>query len=230
MKKLISSLLLAFVSVGAMAGQDTKEYKTYVKNDHHVFYCTHHGVHVVVDPTEGGIFEPHITIINESGHDFVFEPQKIKAYAFAIPGNTYKETRYRTERFVSKGDTLGFEKDKLTLYSPEKYVRKRSNSMWWSDFVGELIVAGVESLGPQDKDSQYWNEVRREHRIEDAEDARHLEKARISEGYWRANTIFDNSEHEGFIAIKKVKTQYLILDIPVDGENFHFLIDNNKHY
>ena len=184
---------MAFVCCAAMAEQDTKEYGVYVKNDHHVFYCSHNGIHVVVDPTIGGIFEPHITIINETGHNFVFEPQKIKVYAFGIPGNTYKDTRYRVELFLEKGDTLGLEKDELKLYTPEKYSKKRSNSMWWGDFLGELVVAGVESIGPQDPNSQYWNDVRRERRIEDAEDARQLEKARISEGYWRANTIFDNS-------------------------------------
>ena len=230
MKKLISSLLMAFVCVGAMAEQDTKEYKTFVKNDHHVFYCTHNGIHVVVDPTEGGIFEPNITVINESGHDFVFEPKKIKAYAYAIPGINSKSARYRTERFLAKGDTLGFDKDELVVYTPEKYSKKRTKTMWWSDFIGELVVAGVESIGTTDKRTEYWNDVRRDRRIQDAEDARQLEKARISEGYWRANTIFNYSEHEGFIAIKSVHTQYLILDIPVDGENFHFLIDNNKKY
>jgi hypothetical protein len=110
MKKLISSLLMAFVCIGAMAEQDTKEYKTYVKNDHHVFYCSHNGILVVVDPTIGGLFEPHITIINDSGHEFLFEPKKIKVSAYAIPGNTHKGTRYRTERFLSRGDTLCFEK------------------------------------------------------------------------------------------------------------------------
>lgn len=231
MKKLISSLLMAFVCIGAMAEQDTKEYKTYVKNDHHVFYCSHNGILVVVDPTIGGLFEPHITIINDSGHEFLFEPKKIKVSAYAIPGNTYKGTRYRTERFLSKGDTLCFEKDELTMYTPEKYTKKRVNSMWWSDFLGEVLVAGVETLASTgDKRTEYWNDVRRDRRNQEAEAERKAERARISEGYWKANTIFDCSEHEGFIAIKPVKTQYIILDIPVDGENFHFLIDNNAHY
>ena len=231
MKKLISSLLMAFVCIGAMAEQDTKEYKTYVKNDHHVFYCSHNGILVVVDPTIGGLFEPHITIINDSGHEFLFEPKKIKVSAYAIPGNTYKGTRYRTERFLSKGDTLCFEKDELQVYTPEKYTKKRVNSMWWSDFLGEVLVAGVETLASTgDKRTEYWNDVRRDRRNQEAEAERKAERERISEGYWKANTIFDCSEHEGFIAIKPVKTQYIILDIPVDGENFHFLIDNNAHY
>ena len=77
-KLIISTLLMGFVCLGAMAEVDTKEYRTYVKNDHHVFYSFHNGIHVIVDPTVGGIFEPHITIINESGRDFVFEPQSTK--------------------------------------------------------------------------------------------------------------------------------------------------------
>ena len=231
MKKLISSLLMAFVCIGAMAEEDTKEYKTYVKNDHHVFCCSHNGILVVVDPTIGGLFEPHITIINDSGHEFLFEPKKIKVSAYAIPGNTYKGTRYRTERFLSRGDTLCFEKDELTMYTPEKYTKKRVNSMWWSDFLGEVLVAGVETLASTgDKRTEYWNDVRRDRRNQEAEAERKAERARISEGYWKANTIFNCSEHEGFIAIKPIKSQYIILDIPVDGENFHFLIDNNAHY
>ena len=229
MKKIISSLIMVFISMGAMAEQDVKEYNTYVKNDHHVFYCCNHGITVVVDPTVGGLFEPHITIINESGHDFVFEPQKIKVQAFAIPGVSMKSARYRVERFLEKGDTLGFEKDQLVLYTPEKYMKKTSRTIWWASLLTETIVAGIETLGGQDANTEYWNEVHREQRIENAIDERQQELARISEGYWRANTIFDQSEHEGFIAIKPIKTKYLILDIPVDGENFHFLIDNNKH-
>lgn len=222
---------MAFVCIGAMAEQDTKEYKTYVKNDHHVFYCSHNGILVVVDPTIGGLFEPHITIINDSGHEFLFEPKKIKVSAYAIPGNTYKGTRYRTERFLSKGDTLCFEKDELQVYTPEKYTKKRVNSIWWSDFLGEVLVAGVETLASTgDKRTEYWNDVRRDRRNQEAEAERVAERERISEGYWKANTIFDCSEHEGFIAIKPIKSQYIILDIPVDGENFHFLIDNNAHY
>lgn len=231
MKKLISSLLMAFVCVGAMAEQDTKEYKTFVKNDHEVFYCSHNGIHVVVDPTIGGIFEPHITIINDSGHDFLFEPKKIKVHAFAIPGIKSKSARYRTERFLAKGDTLGFDKDVLTVYTPEKYSSKQTKSMWWGDFLGEVLVVGVETLASTgNKRTEYWNDVRRDRRMQEQEAARKQERKRISEGYWRANTIFDRSEHEGFIAIKSVDTRYLILDIPVDGENFHFLIDNNKKY
>jgi len=140
-----------------------------------------------------------------------------------------KSARYRVERFLVKGDTLKFEKDQLVLYTPEKYMKKASRTIWWANMLTETIVGGIENLGPQDNNTQYWNEVNRERRIGNTSDLREQELARISEGYWRANTIFDQSEHEGFIAIKPIKTKYLILDIPVDGENFHFVIDNNKY-
>lgn len=229
MKKLISTVLMAFVCLGAMAEVDTKEYRVYVKNDHHVFYCEHNGVTVVVDPTADGLFYPHITIINESGHDFVFEPKKIKVHAFAIPGNTMKSTRYRVERFLAKGDTLGFEKDELMVYTPEKFNKKLKRTLWWANFLSTAVVAVVNSVGEQTEESRYRQMVNAEKQNEAYNETR-AEIDRVCEDYWRANTIFDCSEHEGFIAIKKVKTKYLILDIPVDGENFHFLIDNYKKY
>ena len=104
MKKIISlCLLMAYGCLSVMATQDAKEYKTYVKDNHRVYYCTNQGISIVVDPSPRGLFEPHITIINDSGHDFVFEPKEIRAYAYAAPGNTYKETRYlrKAKTFVS---------------------------------------------------------------------------------------------------------------------------------
>ena len=80
MKKIISlCLLMAYGCLSVMATQDAKEYKTYVKDNHRVYYCTSQGISIVVDPSPRGLFEPHITIINDSGHDFVFEPKEIRA-------------------------------------------------------------------------------------------------------------------------------------------------------
>lgn len=229
MKKLFICLAMALVSLNIMADTDEKEYRTYVKNDHMVFYCTHQGITVIVDPTEDGLFEPHITIINESGHDFIFKPQQITVQAYAIPGNTFKGTRYRVERYLAKGDSSYFEKDKLKLYTPAKHAKKHSNTMWWSSFLTEMAVASIEAIGENDARQQYWNDVRREKRIDKDADDRQHEITRINEGYWRANTIFNGSEHEGFIGIKPIKSQFITLDIPVDGENFHFLIHNKKY-
>ena len=230
MRKILLCLLMAMIGSAVMAETDSKEYCTFVKNDCHVFFCSHRGITVVVDPTEGGIFEPHISIINETGRAFVFEPKAITAEAFAIPGVDSKSTRYRTDRWVSKGDTAYLERDLLTVYTPEKYAKKVSRSMWWGNLLGEMLVAGVESIGETSDREQFWYDVRRERRMEQAEADRQAEIKRISEGYWRANTIFADEEHEGFIAIKHVRTKYLRLNIPVDGETFHFIIDAQKHY
>ena len=229
MKKLISSLLLAFVCATAMAEIDAKEYGVFVKNDHHVFYCEHNGVTVVVDPTIDGIFIPHISIINESGHHFLFEPKKIKVQAYAIPGNTSKDTRYRVDRFLERGDTLGFEKDELTILSPEKYVKKMKNSARWAYIFSSAVSGAINCIGEDTPEKRYWSRVDSEKRYDAYEAAREAID-QVSEEYWRANTIFDKSEHEGYIAIKTIKTNYIVLDIPVDGENYHFVIDNKKHY
>ena len=196
-----------------MAETDAKEYKTYVKNNYKVFYCTHEGVSVVVDPTEGGLFEPHISIINKSGHEIMFEPKDIRAYAYAIPGNTVKST----------------ETDSLKIYTPKQYRKKQSSASWWAMVLTEVVVAGVEQLGPQDDVTRMENALYRRDRNNEFVKAHDEALKRIDEGYWKANTIFDGSEHQGFIAIKPVKTTYLILDIPVDGEMFHFVVDSKKY-
>ena len=229
MKKFVLCIMMVMAAVSVNAQNDTKVYRTFVKNDRHVFYCTHHGVTVVVDPTPGGIFEPHISIINESGHDFVFEPKRVTAEAFALPGNSGKSTRYRVERLLAKGDTVGLERDQLVIYSPEKYAKKVDRSMWWGDMLAELVVASVEHIGETSEYERSLNDERSVRRMEAAAVEREVEKNRISEGYWRANTVFSDEEHEGFIAIKQVKTKYLLLNIPVDGEVFHFIIDAEKH-
>jgi hypothetical protein len=231
---------MAMIGVSAAAQTDQKEYKTFVKNDHHVFYCTHEGVTVVVDPTQGGIFEPHITIINDSGQEFLFEPKKIVATAYGIPGNTYKKTRYRVERFLEKGDTLGFEKDVLKIYTPEKYIKEENKASWWASFIGNAVrtavVVGVDALADKDRTPEERAVNRLIERQESErfhqkmEDEHQQEVKRIEEHYWRANTIFNGEEHEGFIAIKPINSQYIMLDIPVNGENFHFIIDNKKRY
>ena len=66
MRKMFTLLLLTTACVLSTTAQDAKEYKTYVKNDRLVHYCNHEGITVIVDVTESGLFEPHISIINEA--------------------------------------------------------------------------------------------------------------------------------------------------------------------
>ena len=77
-KSILLTLLCTTLFTGAKA-QDTKEYKTCVKNDYLIHYCNHKGVTVVVDVTEGGLFVPNISIINDSGHEIIFEPKKMRS-------------------------------------------------------------------------------------------------------------------------------------------------------
>ena len=231
MRFLLSLFLMATMGhLNLMAETDAKEYKTYVKNNYKVFYCTHEGVSVVVDPTEDGLFEPHISIINNSGHEIMFEPKDIRAYAYAIPGNTAKSTRYRVGTFLDRGgDASRLETDSLKIYTPKQYRKKQSRTNWWAMVLTEVVVGSVEQLGPQDDVTRMENALYRRDRNNEFVKMQQEDKRRVDEGYWKANTIFDGSEHQGFIAVKPVKTEYLILDIPVDGEIFHFVVDSKKY-
>lgn len=52
---------------------------------------------------------------------------------------------------------------------------------------------------------------------------------RVDEGYWRSNTIFPQTSHKGFIAIKKFKADNLIIDIPINGFVCHFEVLPKKY-
>lgn len=235
--KLLVTLLFAAISVSTM-GQDTKEYKTYVKNDRLVHYCNHNGITIVVDVTYNGLFEPHISIINDTGHEILFEPKKIKAYCYGIKNYPFDGGRNHLTPYFDKGMSLSdlegkttLVKDSLSIYSFEKYGRKKSNAIFWGNVLASAIVATADAIAePNTPEGRYWTRAHQEEIVAEGEVKRRFELARINEGYWRANTIFDMTEHNGFIGLKKRKTDHIVLEIPVDGEVFTFFVDNRKRY
>ena len=235
--KLLVTLLFAAISVSTM-GQDTKEYKTYVKNDRLVHYCNHNGITIVVDVTYNGLFEPHISIINDTGHEILFEPKKIKAYCYGIKNYALDSGRNYLTQYFDRGMSLSdleekttLVKDSLSIYSFEKYGRKKSNAIFWGNVLASAIVATADAIAePNTPEGRYWTRAHQEEIVAEGEVRRRFELARINEGYWRANTIFDMTEHNGFIGLKKRKTDHIVLEIPVDGEVFTFFVDNRKRY
>lgn len=235
--KLLVTLLFAAISASAMA-QDTKEYKTYVKNDRLVHYCNHNGITIVVDVTYNGLFEPHISIINDTGHEILFEPKKIKAYCYGIKNYAFDGGRNHLTPYFDRGMSLSdlekkttLVKDSLRIYSFEKYGRKKSNAIFWGNVLASAIVATADAIAePNTPEGRYWTRTHQEEIVAEGEVGRRFELARINEGYWRANTIFDMTEHNGFIGLKKRKTDHIVLEIPVDGEVFTFFVDNRKRY
>lgn len=232
MKKVFQLLLfMSLISMNTFGSDDLKEYKTYVKNDRLVHYCNYNGITVVVDVTEGGLFEPSITIINDTGHEILFEPQKIKAYCYAIK-NHGKETRNMLARYFDLGlDKSPLVKDSVVVYTYEKYFRKQKNNIWWGNMLASVIVGGIDAtIEPNTPEGRYWARAHQEEVLENGAVQRRYELQRINDGYWRANTIFDMTEHNGFIGLKKRKSDHIVLEIPVDGEVYTFLIDNRKRF
>lgn len=229
-KTIFLTLLCAALFTGVRA-QDTKEYKTYVKNDRLIHYCNHKGLTVVVDVTEGRLFSPNISIINDTGHEIIFEPLKIKAYCYAAKGHV-KETRSMLARYFDKGlDMSELLKDSLKIYPYEKYRKSQNNTLFWGNILATTLVGTVDAtLSKDTPEDRYWARAHIEEMNKEGEMQRHYELQRIDEGYWRANTIFDMSEHSGFISLKKHKTDHIVLEIPVDGEVFTFLVDDRKRY
>lgn len=234
---MLVTLLFAVFSVSSSMAQDAKEYKTYVKNDRLVHYCNYNGITVVVDVTDYGLFEPHISIINDTGKEILFEPKKMKAYCFGIKhyGN---ETRNQLTPFFKRGLTISdleqkttLVKDSIRIYTYEKYYRSQSTAMFWGNALAAVIVGVADAaFEPNTPEGRYWARAHFEEMAEEGNAQRRYELARIDEGYWRANTIFDMSEHTGFVGLKRRKTDHIVLEIPVGDELFTFFVDNKKRY
>ena len=231
MKKVILALLLVSTFVVSATAQNEKVYKTYVKNDRLVHYCNYKGVTVIVDVTESGIFEPQISIINDTGHEFVFEPKKIKAFCYAIDAQGKSTRNMLGMYFDKKLDKSLLAKDSLRIYTYENYSRTQSNAIFWGNLLAQAMVATMDAIAqPNTPEARYWARAHQEELAATGEVTRAYELQRINEGYWRANTIFDMTEHSGFIGIKRRKADHVVLEIPVNGEVFSFLIDARKKY
>ena len=228
MKKLLSLwMLVTAFAFGAYAQQDTKEYKTYVKNDRLVHYCTHQGVTVVVDPVDFGKWDITLTIINKSGHEILFKPQLVKARCYTASGNLANEVKHSLERFLkSKLDTASLPKEELEIYSSGKGITRRSNSYAIGEYGSTLtyICKRLDEISALQGKNMYASRVLP---YQNGENER-LRKFRMHQ--WCANTLPDFSECQGYVLINGIKADHVLLEIPVDGETYTFLLYDKEDY
>ena len=219
----IAGLLLAF----SMRAGDVKEYKYFIRNDVRVHYCTCDGVTVIVDPSDGGICNPAITIINESGHEFLFEPRKIKAFSYAIPKQKDKWERHHVKMWFDCGyEPSLLERDSVTVFTYEQYRRRTSRNIWWGGFISTVGTSAVDAALIKDDYGKYLSAIRQENQMERNSAQRSQALRQIDENYWRSNTIFNGEEHRGYIALKDVLSDQMLLQIPVNGEVFEFFVQS----
>lgn len=230
MKRLSTYLVaicLNIIAVSAHAA-DGERVKTYVENGKLVYYCTIDSITVVVNPNLRGLFEPVISIINESGEEVLFNPEDIKAYTYVFPYIAEAPERYQLDDFfLNGGDTSELGKESLKIYPYKKYRKLSARNMWWGNLVTGMANAAVEGAiaglinTPQARfyTSLHVSEFDSENRYR-----RQEELKRIDQGYWQANTLFPESENYGFVSIKSVKSDHLLLDIPVGNNVYQFFI------
>lgn len=227
MKKHFSLLLLIAMitplfAMAASNNEDSVKYGNFVRNDQTIYYGLFHNISVTVD-TSNGLDVPIISIANNGTSEFLFNPRSIRASVYHV-SNLPKEFAHYINNFIlDRAGLSQLDKDSLIIYNYNEYTKKRSRSTYWADMLSDAIIGLAYSDGSDaSKLLQYKAQ-------EDMEDAKVQENKRIEEGYWRSNTIFPGTSHQGFIAIKKFKGDNLVLDIPVDGTVFHFEILPEKY-
>ena len=224
-KKIARTMLTAaclLLAVGLKA-EDVKEYKTFIKNDMRVHYCTSNGVTVMVEPSGGDICKPTITIVNESGTDFTFNPSDIKVFTYAIPKQRDRWERHHVQLWFSSGnDPQQLERDPLTLYSFS------GQSGTGSVDVGINSRGIVDELRRIRENMNTVSSVERMPYVETRSEREQKNLRSIYVGWWRSNTVFDGEALYGYISIKNDYNDQVILQIPVNGEMFEFFVEGWK--
>lgn len=209
----------------SMEATDIKEYKYFIRNDARVCYCTSNGVTVIVDPSGGGIYEPAITIVNESGHEILFEPRKIKAFTYGIPKQRHTWERRHVQLWFESGYDAGLlEREPVEVYTYEQYRKRTSRNLWWSGFIAAVGTAVADGALTTDEYGRYDSLIRQDEQIRENREQRSQALRQIDEYYWRSNTIFDGEQHSGFVATENAMSDQVVLQIPVNGELFEFMI------
>ena len=228
-RKLLVITLLLLSTAAVAIEEDGKEYKTYVRDGHPVYYCIFDGIGIEVYTRPGNLFEPHILITNMSGKDFLFEPKKIKAYCYAVD-NYPKETRNILKRYFDlKWDLSLLTRDSLQVYSKEEYRKTRDSQLMWNSILSLVMSSAIEgALVSNTPEKDYWIRLHGEANSAEGVTEWMSQVKTIDDDYWQTNTIMNMTSHRGFIGIKRRKADHIVLEIPVNGELFTFLIRENN--
>ncbi|MBP8934496.1 MAG: hypothetical protein KBG68_02195 [Prevotella sp.] len=202
-----------------------KQYGSYIKDGRCVQYCVDKGLVIIVDP-RNDYTTPVIVLRNKTGKAFDFNPNGISVYALAMKGVKSKDTRYlTTAKYIRDGgNEKNVERDSLTIYPYSKYIKKIRNQQTWGNVIGGMILGAADGLAYDSKSTtdqilinQHQDSLYKENAKEDE-----AQMKQIVDGYWKENTIFNNTEHSGFIAFKGIKTDNIIYSITVNGEKYEF--------
>ena len=207
-----------------------KQYGSYIKDGHCVQYCADKGLLIIV--ARGNDYTmPVIVLRNKTGKAFDFNPDGISVYALAMKGVKSKDTRYfATAKYIENGGKKeNVERDSFPIYPYSKYISKIRNQQIWGNVLGGMLQGAADGLAydSQSTTDRILLDQNQEQRDKENAKADEAQMKKIVDGYWKENTIFNNTEHSGFVAFKGVKTDNIIYSISVNGEKYEFTFNFN---
>lgn len=209
------------VMQAARPASDSVRYGTYVRNDATVYYGVWRGIRVTVDVSRG-LAEPVISIANNDSSEFLFDPAGIVARSRYV-ADAPREIRRKIGVYpFVRADLPNLPTETHEVYTYREYQRRYGRSSFWEDVLTSVITSlpyggdatADELIAYREREKQQESKVAR---------AKY-----IDENYWRRNTIFPATAHVGFVSLRKMKADNLVLDIPVAGRVFHFEIIPSK--
>ncbi|MDY0154827.1 MAG: hypothetical protein RBR72_09720, partial [Prevotella sp.] len=202
-----------------------KQYGNFIKDGRPVQYCADKGLLIIVAPGND-YTKPVIVLRNKTGKAFDFNPKGISVYALAMKGVKSKDTRYlTTAKYIKDGGKKeNIERDSLPIYSYSKYISKVSNQQAWANVLGGLADGAIDAMvyNSQSTTDRILLDQNNEQRYRENAKEDEAQIKKIVDGYWKENTIFNNTEHSGFVAFKGIKTDNIIYSISVNGEKYEF--------
>ena len=202
-----------------------KQYGNFIKDGRPVQYCADKGLLIIVAPGND-YTKPVIVLRNKTGKAFDFNPNGISVYALAMKGVKSKDTRYlTTAKYIKNGGKKeNVERDSLPIYSYSKYISKVSNQQAWANALGGLADGAIDAMvyNSQSTTDRILLDQNNEQRYRENAKEDEAQIKKIVDGYWKENTIFNNTEHSGFVAFKGIKTDNIIYSISVNGEKYEF--------
>lgn len=131
--------------------------------------------------------------------------------------------------FDLKWDLSLLTRDSLQVYSKEKYRKTRDCQLMWNNILSLVMSSAIEgAFVSNTPEKDYWIRLHGEANSTEGVTEWMSQVKTIDDDYWQTNTIMNMTSHRGFIGIKRRKTDHIVLEIPVNGELYTFLIRENN--
>jgi hypothetical protein len=234
-----------------------KEYGSFLKDGKAVQYFIHNGfviaMHLSIESSYGKYYTAYISIENYNDKRVDFYPENITSNSNkndievqleVLSYNQYMKKVNNVQAwnsfFVALGEVSAASKAGYSSSTTTTNASGYSNSSGYtSGYFGNTygsVSSNVRTYGNltsnstsynYDATANYYAQQNASRNIINYNSQQYSIKESIDQGYLKSNTIFSNQRINGYINIKFKKADIIIVTVPLNGENYSFVWNNN---